>query len=109
MNRKDLYNAINEVDNDILERSETASQSKKKPQWLKWIALAACLCLMVAVAIPTIFYQSVESPNDTIAPGDGPPSLVVNGISYCISSYLAVTSESPDGFVQSGEVDVGGF
>lgn len=109
MNRKDLYNAINEVDNDILERSETASQSKKKPQWLKWSALAACLCLMVAVAIPTIFYQSVESPNDTIAPGDGPPSLVVNGISYCISSYLAVTNESPDGFVQSGEVDVGGF
>ena len=27
MNRKDLYNGFNEVDDDILERSETASKS----------------------------------------------------------------------------------
>lgn len=109
MNRKDLYSGFNEVDDDILERSETASRSKKKPVWLKWGALAACLCLVVAVAIPTIFYQPAESPNDTMDPGDGPSSLVVNGISYLISSYLAVTDELPDGFVQAGEADVGGF
>ena len=41
-------------------------------------------------AIPTVFRQPAESPNDTIASSDGPSSLVVNGKKYLISSYLAV-------------------
>ena len=60
MNRKDLYNAVNEVDDDILERSETASRSKKKPVWLKWGAIAACLCLVVSIAIPVLFQQWIS-------------------------------------------------
>ena len=55
MNRKDLYKSFNKVDDDILERSETVSKSKKKPMWLKWGAIAACLCLVVSIAIPVIF------------------------------------------------------
>ena len=56
MNRKSLYNGFNEVDDDILERSETASKNNKKsrPVWLKWSAVAACLCLVVAVVLPII-------------------------------------------------------
>lgn len=48
MNSKDLYNAIGKVDDDILEQSETA---KKKKGWLKWGAVAACLCLIVGGGI----------------------------------------------------------
>ena len=57
MNRKDLYNGFNEVDDDILERSETASKSKKKPTWLKWGAIAACLCLVVSIASPVLHHK----------------------------------------------------
>lgn len=109
MNRKDLYNGFNEVDDDILERSETASRSKKKPVWLKWGAIAACLCLVVSIAIPVLFRQSPDTPHDTMDPGDGPASLVVNGVSYLISSHLAVSDNLPDGFVHAGEASVGGF
>ena len=109
MNRKDLYNAINEVDEDILERSESASRSKKKPVWLKWGAIAACLCLVVSIAIPVLFQQSPDTPHDTMDPSDGPSSLVVNGVSYLISSHLAVSNDLPDGFVHAGEASVGGF
>lgn len=109
MNRKDLYNAINEVDDDILERSESASRSKKKPVWLKWGAIAACLCLVVSIAIPVLFQQSPDTPHDTMDPSDGPSSLVVNGVSYLISSHLAVSNDLPDGFVHAGEASVGGF
>lgn len=42
MNSKDLYAAIGKVDDHILEQSEAA---KKKTGWLKWMAMAACLCL----------------------------------------------------------------
>ena len=55
MNRRDLYNGFNEIDDDILERSETASRSKKKPVWLKWGAIAACLCAaVIAVVTPLL-------------------------------------------------------
>ena len=112
MNRKDLYNAISEVDDDILERSEIAYRSKKKPVWLKWGAIAACLCLVMAVAIPTMFHQPAETPQDTVEPGadsTGPAGLTVNGIKYLISSHVSVTDELPDGFMYAGETDVGGF
>ena len=45
MNRKDLYNGFSEVDDDILERSETATNSRKRLAWMKWGAIAACLAL----------------------------------------------------------------
>lgn len=109
MNRKDLYNGFNEVDDDILERSEAASRSKKKPVWLKWGTIAACLCLVVSIAIPVLFQQSPDTPHDTMDPSDGPSSLVVNGVSYLISSHLAVSNDLPDGFVHAGEASVGGF
>lgn len=48
MNSKDLYNAIGKVDDDILEQSES---TKKKNGWLKWWAVAACLCLIVGGGI----------------------------------------------------------
>lgn len=66
MNRKDLYNGFNEVDDDILERSETASRSKKKPVWLKWGAIAACLCLVVSIAIPVLHHKGGPGSQDPI-------------------------------------------
>lgn len=44
MNSKDLYKAIGKVDDDVLEQSET---TKRKGRWLKWGAMAACLCLAI--------------------------------------------------------------
>ena len=83
MNRKDLYNAVNEVDDDILERSESASRSKKKPVWLKWGAVAACLCLVVSIAIPILHPKGGP---DTQDPYDSPVEsialLYFNGALY---------------------------
>ena len=48
MNRNDLYRSINEVDDDILERSETVHKARKSSKWTKWGALAACICLIIS-------------------------------------------------------------
>ena len=82
MNRKDLYNSFNEVDDDILERSESASRSKKKPVWLKWGAIAACLCLVVGIAIPVLHPKGGPNTQD---PYDGPGEIALlyfNGALY---------------------------
>lgn len=51
MNREELFKGISGVDEDILERSETAAKKKKKTVWLKWGALAACLAVAVIAGI----------------------------------------------------------
>ena len=83
MNRKDLYNGFNEVDDDILERSETASRSKRKPVWLKWGAIAACLCLVVSIALPVLRHKGGPDSQDPVS--DSPAvaaMLYFNGALY---------------------------
>lgn len=68
MNRKDLYNSFNEVDDDILERSEVATKRKTKPIWLKWGAIAACLCMVVSIAIPVLHHKGGPGQDDPLRP-----------------------------------------
>ena len=42
---------MNQIDDDILERSEVRKK-KKSSVWMKWGAMAACLCLLVGVLVP---------------------------------------------------------
>ncbi|MGM9520890.1 MAG: hypothetical protein ACI3VB_00240, partial [Oscillospiraceae bacterium] len=48
MNSIDLYESLNAIDEDVLERSE--KPVKKRSPWVKWVGLAACLCLVIAAA-----------------------------------------------------------
>ena len=43
MNREDLYRSFNNIDDDILERSE-ANKKRLAYTWKKWGAIAACFC-----------------------------------------------------------------
>ena len=65
MNRKDLYQSFCEVDDDILERSETASSyhtvpiRRRLPAAL--IAAMLCLCLMGAGVVAIIYADSIQN------------------------------------------------
>jgi len=50
VNRKDLYQSMNQIDDDILERSE-GRKKKKSSVWMKWGAVAACLCLVAIIGM----------------------------------------------------------
>lgn len=49
MNKNDLYLAFNDVDDDILLRSEAPVRRRKSAIRIKWIALAACLVLIISM------------------------------------------------------------
>ena len=65
MNEKDLYRSMNEIDNEVLERSETA----KKAPWVKWVALAACLCLVIGGSVLILHRYPPVSAGGGIMPG----------------------------------------
>lgn len=50
MNRNDLFSAFDDVDDDILERSEATVSHRKTPGFWKWGALAACMVLAISLA-----------------------------------------------------------
>ena len=50
MNKSDLFRAFDDVDDDILERSETCAPRRKVPSFLKWGTLAACIVLVISLA-----------------------------------------------------------
>jgi len=54
VNRKDLYQSFNTIDDDILERSEIRKK-KANSVWIKWGTIAACICLMVWGVIPLAY------------------------------------------------------
>ena len=100
MNRNDLYNAFNDVDDDILERSETASGSRKNAMWLKWGAIAACLCLVVgAVTLIPRFGENQANPQLGENQADPQPGGIVLSekttakVSYGYDAGLAAFTE----------------
>lgn len=104
MNRNDLYHSFNAIDDDILERSETAQHTRKKPTWLKWGTIAACLCLVAALAVFRTLPYTAEGGGD----GCGLPSITVNGIQYLASPRSSHSYELSDGFSCAGTADIDG-
>lgn len=109
MSKETLIDALAGIDDDMIQSVEALRGKKRRMAWPKWAALAACLCLIAAVVIPVTLRHAPQSPNEMMAPEAGPPSLVVDGIPYYISSHLAVMPELPEGYVQAGQASVGGF
>lgn len=65
MNRKDLYRSFNEVDDEVLERSEAAQKMRKSSAWIKWMASAACLCLVAGLALRIVFPAKPRNPAES--------------------------------------------
>ena len=56
MKKEELFNIIGEVDEQKVAAAGMAmnTQKKSRPFWVKWGAMAACLCLVVGLAIPML-------------------------------------------------------
>lgn len=56
MSGKELLFHISDVDDDLIEEADPSMAiSKKEPGWQKWVAIAACLCLVVGVLFADTF------------------------------------------------------
>ena len=89
MNAKKFSDAMSELDTKYVDEALNYKKKAKKPRWIKWGAMAACLCLIV-VAIITV--PSMLNPQESDGGGggtiaDAPPMVYVSMIP-CISSLL---------------------
>lgn len=82
MTNKELYRELGNIDPDMIEAAAPGKKAQKKV-WTKWVAMAACLALIVSGGI--IFSKLFHSPDTT--PGDAP----------AVESYFVITAHAADG------------
>lgn len=93
-----LYNSITNVNNQFIE--EAQAKTKKKNVWLKWAAIAVCMCLMIcAFAIPYLFEQTNDS-----ATGDLSPMVYVNDTLYRSANNQPDITSKENQFVYLGVI-----
>lgn len=78
MNVKKFSDAMNELDMKYVDEALNYRKKAKMPGWIKWGAMAACLCLVVCgLAIPRLLGHSGDS-----TAGDLAPMVYVNDTLY---------------------------
>ena len=101
MKKENISDALNNIDFDMIEDVYESTKAKKKQlksSWIKWGAIAACLCLLV---MGGIFGNLFRSPNAPDVPEN-------NIISFFTITAHAANGETKvlnvsDSFVSSGE------
>ena len=64
MSKDRVIDSLGRIDDDMIPSVEGLRGKKKRPAWLKWGAVAACLCLAVIVAIPVFHSRNVHDSDD---------------------------------------------
>lgn len=103
MSKDKIIDSLGRIDEDMIERVDALRRERRISSWVKWGALAACLCIVASLAIPAVFNRPAEMPNEAASPAAGPPTITVNEMRYVISPYLSLVYELPEGFVYAGE------
>lgn len=115
MKNEKIYDGITGIREEIVLRAENYKfhKSSHRNSWMKWGAMAACLCLIVSFSAIISYRAKPEMPlrgEESSTPGNAlPPHIGVDGKTYIISSYLAMSKECPEGFVYAGKSAVGGM
>ena len=76
--KKNKLDAIGYVDDQLVEKADKYTGSKKKNTWIKWGAMAACLCLVVCAATVFPKYIHEQGAGKTAISG-GPQPVGDNG------------------------------
>lgn len=61
MNAKKFSDAMSELDSKYIDEALNYKKKAKKPVWVKWGAMAACLCLIVVggLGISRVFLMAI--------------------------------------------------
>lgn len=104
MTREELFEVMEDIDERFVKEAKEPRAKRKTPGWLKWGALAACLCLVVITAL---WADVADEPigNDRATP----PMVRVNGTDYMLTGRGAMYQECPEGFVFTGTFEDGDY
>ncbi len=110
MTDEKLYEVLGDIDEKHINNARTYHEAKK-PVWVKWVAAAACLCVILIIVftlIPGTVFRAVK--NEINAEGTLPgalqiyPTVMVNNHLYEWRKGAAIVKELPDDIVLYGNI-----
>ena len=118
MKPEQIHDALNYLDDRLIEETEKLRQKKRPSPWKKWTALAACLCLVIAGSFAVLaLTQRDQSKNECIiieneeefeeAAPEGAEELQVRILSWQENGFTAeIVSEGGTGLKAGERVEV---
>lgn len=91
MKNVNLLNVIGKIDDELIAAAFNDAKTKKKNAWIKWGSIAACLCVVSAVAAiwcngPGLFGNLPESGGDVEGGGIAPGGVLLEGVDPVVAS-----------------------
>jgi len=68
MNKIELFEAIGEIDSNLITRCENEVVHAPKQTWVRWLSVAACFCLVILCVFTLPIFK--QTPNTPITPGN---------------------------------------
>ena len=107
MKKEQLYEVIGDINENYINDAHKTVKKKSHPVWVKWSAVAACLCLVIGLTMPTVL--NMLNPKDDSAGtlmGDTEiyPTVMVDGQLYEWRKGAAICAELPNDCDYYGEV-----
>ena len=117
MKKERFFELLNHIDEGLIARAEEADskQRKKKGQWIRWAAVAVCLCLIIGAAIAVPVLKNVpatpaEDPNDHPVIFDAtlfPDRLTGSSLEFVVGSSSAIGGNSSDSAPPAFRFEIG--
>lgn len=92
MNNRQLLDALGQVEDRYIEAAAPGKQHGKSSRWVRGLAIAACLCLMLAGAVQTLLRFDYLSAGCSAWPG-----AIVDGTYYYNVAHRGVYCYTPEG------------
>ena len=73
MSKDRVVDSLGRIDDDMIQSVEALRQKRKRPEWKKWGAMAACLCLIVA---STYVIPRITDPSPGYVPAPNPDGTI---------------------------------
>ena len=110
MNTPKMVDAMNHIDDDLVSAAITYTKVKKR-QWVKWVSLAACLCVLL---LGTVVWKNIDSTQPSTRPPQGGgtlpgdtdvyPTVMVDGKLYEWRKGSAIRYAVPEDCAYYGQV-----
>lgn len=107
MTRKTISDAVTNISTEYIEKAAdyTVVRKARKPVWVKWVAMAACLCLVVVGALTVPNLTNEPQPGQGNMPQNIAPMVYINDTLYEQSTIKISYDKLKDELIYLGEIE----
>ncbi len=99
MSKDRVIDSLGRIDDDMIQSVDSLRRKKKRPTWLKWGAMAACLCLIVA---STFVIPRITDPSSPSAPIPNPDGAILRDETSDVSLNHPIFRPGDEGYINPG-------